>query len=139
MGICKSKNEIKINPNKIVEKIKCDDGSLIDIPLEKSKIIKNQKENSICVIEVGNKRGTGFLCLLPDLNNESNRNKVLITCNHVLNENEIKIGSEILLKFNDDKIKKTLKIDSDRKKYTNESIDITIIEILKEDNRATFS
>ena len=52
--------------------------------------------------------------------------KVLITCNHVLNN--LKIGNEIKLIF-DDRVSKIIKLDESRKLYTNEENDITIIEL----------
>ena len=52
--------------------------------------------------------------------------KVLITCNHVLNN--LKIGNEIQLIF-DDGVSKIIKLDESRKLYTNEENDITIIEL----------
>ena len=59
--------------------------------------------------------------------------KVLITNNHVLNENEIKNNEIINISIiNKEKKKEKIKkiiIDNNRKKYTNKELDITIIEI----------
>ena len=96
------------------------------------KILK-QQENSLCQIITKECKGTGFLCQIPE--------KVLITCNHVLGENELKPEEEINIYFtdeNDKKHHKTIKIDETRKIYTideldNELIDVTIIEIKPED------
>ena len=93
------------------------------------KIIENQKINSICKIINGKKvKGTGFLVMIPNPD-RLNQLPVLITCNHVINGNE----NEIKLIFND-KIEKILKLNNTRKIYTNETKDVTIIEIKKEDN-----
>ena len=80
--------------------------------------------NYVCRI-YNNGHGTGFFTkpfkskLLP----------VLITNNHIINENNIKNNKIITLYLNYDKIEKVVKIDKDRKRYTNEKLDITIIEI----------
>ena len=51
---------------------------------------------------------------------------ILITNNHILNNDDIKSNKIINISFNDDKIFKDLKIE-ERTTYTNEDIDITII------------
>ena len=98
----------------------------IAVSIDNMRKIISQMENCICIIytENGNK-GTGFICKIPLL-----KNPVLITNNHVLNENEIKNGKIIKLIINNKK-PNTIKIDNSRAKYTNpdKSIDITIIEI----------
>ena len=129
MGVCESKSDSrwKCIPEAIIIGNK-----KIDMSLEQATIMKKQKENSICLIEIieEKKKGTGFLCSLPYLNNESRQLPVLITCNHVLNINE---GKEIELQFSDKNFKTTLKIDENRKKYINKKLDITILEIKEED------
>ena len=45
------------------------------------------------------------------------------------NKNSIKNGNTIILSLNYDKKKKEIEIKDDRKTYTNEELDITIIEI----------
>ena len=98
----------------------------IAVSIDNMKKIMSQMENCICMIytENGNK-GTGFICKIPFL-----KNPVLITNNHVLNENEIKNGKIIKLIINNKKPYK-IEIDNSRAKYTNpdNNIDITIIEI----------
>ena len=60
---------------------------LISMSLEKTKTILYQMENCICKIYKNNEViGTGFLCKISFNNNLL---KVLITNNHILNENEI--------------------------------------------------
>ena len=83
-------------------------------------------EKSICLIDNENSTGTGFLCLIPQINHFL---KVLITCNHVLNN--LSIGNKIKLIFdNDDNEKpKEINIDKNRRIYTNKEHDITIIEL----------
>ena len=54
-----------------------------------------QANKSICKIDENEKiKGTGFLCLIPNPNID-HLLKVLITCNHVLNENDLKKGNKI--------------------------------------------
>ena len=106
--------------------------------------ILSQMEKYICKIYLGNGKngtGTGFFCKIPFQNKVL---PVLITNNHILDENDIKNGKIIKLSIYDNNIKtnksnnevnneeiKIIKIDNSRKKYTNpdNKIDITIIEI----------
>ena len=84
-------------------------------------------ENSICKIYGKHgEKGTGFFCKIPFRNNYLS---VLITNNHVLNEEDIKNNKIIQLTINNEV--KEIEIDKSRKKYTNpdKNIDITIIEI----------
>ena len=99
----------------------------IPVSLQNTKKILFQMENCICKIYMNNGGiGTGFLCKIPFNNNLL---PVLITNNHVLNENDIDNNKIIKLMINN-KVKK-IEIDNSRKKYTNpdKTIDITIIEI----------
>ena len=74
---------------------------------------------SICKIENKNGDGTGFFCQKSD-------KKLLITNNHVINEEIIKDNKIIKVKLNDNKIKKDIKIED---YYTSIEYDTTIIEI----------
>ena len=75
--------------------------------------------------------GSGFCCLIP-IPNTMYRIPVLITANHVLREEDIKIGNKIRIEFGDDVESFTLTIIKDTKIFTNQNFDITIIEIKKE-------
>ena len=91
-------------------------------------------ENCICKIHKDNGAiGTGFFCEIPF---KENSIKVLITNNHVLNEYDIEnnkiINISIINEKKEEKIKK-IKIDNNRKKYTNKELDVTIIEIINKD------
>ena len=125
--------ESKIDEKKIIKpKIK---GISDYISFEKLSIIERQKEYNVCKITKNNKGiGTGFLCLIP-YPDRINLLPALITCNHVLNEDDIKEGKEINLIFND-KINKKLKIEKSRVIYTSDKneYDTTIIEIKKTDD-----
>ena len=107
------------------------------VDLEGTKVILSQMEDCICkIVKDNGEKGTGFFCKIsfPD---EENLLKVLITNNHVLNENDIKNDKIIKFKiYNKEKKKeekKEIKIDNSRKKFTmknkEEGIDITIIEV----------
>ena len=54
---------------------------------------------------------------------------MLITNNHIINEDDIKNNKIITLYLINDKIEKTIEIDNNRLRYTNKKLDITIIEI----------
>ena len=120
---------------KIKETLIEDQPSPVDI--EGTKLILSQMENCICkIVNDDGRKGTGFFCRIPfpDKNNALN---VLITNNHVLNENDIENGKIIKFKIYNKKNKKEeekkITIDKSRKKLTinneKEEIDITIIEI----------
>ena len=80
-----------------------------------------------CVCQIYNKSiGNGFFTKIPY---KKQLLPVLITNNHLINFNDIKINKEITLYLNNDKKLKTIKIDKTRLRYTNEKTDITIIEI----------
>ena len=96
------------------------------VTLEQMDVILPQLRNSVCKIN-NKKMGTGFLCKIP-FPNQFILLPVLITNNHILNNEDIKSNKIINISFNDDKIFKKLNIE-DRKTYTNEDIDVTIIEI----------
>ena len=102
------------------------------ISYECTKKLLNQMENNICKIKIGQEQGSGFFCKIPFPDN-NNMLKVFITNNHVLNKEIIyKDNSKIELDIRSERdiIKLDLK---NRKKYTNEEYDVTIIEIKEED------
>ena len=101
---------------------------------DKFPIITEQSKYSICQIEKNGGKGTGVLCKIP-FPDSLNLLTVIITCNHVLNEKDIKQENRIKLLFNNGEITKYLPLDNDRKIYTNDSknVDLTIIEIKKDD------
>ena len=100
-------------------------------------IINQQIEKCLCKLINNNKIykevGTGFLCKIP-FPDSLNLLPVLITNNHVLDEEDILPNKEIEFALNDDKKKIKILINESRKTYTNEDFDTTIIEILKDDN-----
>ena len=104
------------------------------ITFNELKIIYEQNHNSVCKIIKGDKSfGTGFLCKIP-FESDLNLLPVLITCNHVLSNEDLEDGKQIKLIF-DDKNIKTLFIDKSRKIYKSnaDDYDITMIEIKNND------
>ena len=103
--------------------------SILDYPLpatiECTKTILNQLINCICKIENKKGNGTGFFCSINE------KLKVLITNNHIINEEIIKANESIRVLLNDDKDFKIINL-KNKKYYTNEKYDTTIIEISPE-------
>ena len=56
-------------------------------------------------------------------------NPVLITNNHIINENDINNNETITFDLNNDKKLRKIELNNERLRYTNEKLDITIIEI----------
>ena len=108
------------------------------IPFKLFPMIEDQNNYSVCKIEKNDKSntkicGTGFLCIIP-FPDKLTQMTVLITCNHILTNEDVKVGNTILLKFGD-KYTKTLYIDEARKVYIGlkNKFDITMIEIRRND------
>ena len=99
----------------------------LPVTIDKTKIILNQMEKYICKIENKNGYGTGFFCYIFDKNKLL---PVLITNNHVINQESIKENEILTLTIN--KIQKSIKLNNNRKIYTSIKYDVTIIEIIKE-------
>ena len=80
-------------------------------------------KNNVCIIKLlnGNK-GTGFFCKLICNNTIL---PVLITNNHVINQEILNKNEKILIIINNE----VKEIELEKIKYTNEEYDITIIEI----------
>ena len=101
------------------------------------KKIKSQLIKKICKI-YGKTKGTGFFVKIPHPD-QFHLLPVLATNNHVLNEENLSIYNVINLSINNDKEKKSLKIDKSRKVFTDEHLDVTFIEIKpKEDGIEDF-
>ena len=98
------------------------------VTLTGTKKIFNQMNKCVCKLYNGCE-GTGFFTKIP-YNNKLL--PVLITNNHIINENDIKINKKISIYLN--KEIRTIELNEKRKRYTNEKFDITIIEIKEEDN-----
>ena len=92
--------------------------------------INEQMNKNICVIDLGNAKGTGFFCKIPFPDNK-NLLPVLITCNHILNEEYLNRNKSVFIFFNNQNERREIIIDN-RIRYTNKEYDITIIEIKSE-------
>ena len=102
-----------------------------ELSAEETEIILKYLKESICKIKCDDgKNGTGFFC---NINNWESNIKVLITNNHVLNEEDILYGKKIKFSMNDDLISFVITLDESRKLYTDKNYDVTFIEIKKED------
>ena len=106
------------------------------VDIEGTKLILSQMKNCICrIIKDNGEKGTGFFATIPFSNNTNNLLNVLITNNHILDENDIENDKTInLIMYKEERaIEKKIKIDNSRKKITilnkDEGIDITIIEV----------
>ena len=108
--------------------------SLEPISLKITEKIVDQMKYSICRINNHGKY-TGFFVKVPY---KSKILPVLITTNHAINIDDILSNKNISLYINNDKAIKELKLDDNRLKYTNEKLDITIIEILLINISSTF-
>ena len=95
------------------------------VTIEKTKKILDQMQNCVCKIKNMKGNGTGFFCKIPVENGEM---PVLMTNNHLIDE-EILEKNSICVSINDDKEKINIMIDNNRKLYTSEKYDTTIIEI----------
>ena len=101
------------------------------LTIEGTETILFQMKNCICkILSNDGKKGTGFFCKIPYLNKLL---PVLVTNNHILDENSISKDKKIEMTLNDDKKPLVINIDNSRIKFTNKELDITFIEIKKED------
>ena len=100
--------------------------SIEPISINSTEIILNQMKKCVCKIHIKGIKGTGFFAKIPYKNNFIS---CLLTNNHVLGEDNIQDGNSISISLNNEEIFRNIKIDSKRKRYTNEILDVTIIEI----------
>ena len=103
------------------------------IPTKEMIILLNLIKANICKIYCKDgSHGTGFFCNIPI--GWSHYLTTLMTSNHVLNEEDIQPGKSIKLSIDNELKFYNILIDNTRKTYTNESYDVTIIEIKEDDN-----
>ena len=100
----------------------------LPVTIEKTEIILKQMKESICKIQNKNCDGTGFFCKILN-------KKLLITNNHIINEEIIKNKKIINVKLNDNEIMKDIKI---KDYYTSIKYDATIIEIEVNDENINY-
>ena len=135
MGVCDTKNNKEegliqnypSNINKGVNEV--DTNHAAPIP----ESVSDKLFNSICRIEIGDERGTGFFLYINEINGY-----FLLTNNHVINQElaDSKALIHIYYGKRDNEIKKIIKLDTEKRfiKCFVKPIDITAIEILKEDD-----
>ena len=102
------------------------------VSIEKTEKIINQMKNCVCKIYSNGSTGTGFFTKIPYKNKII---KVLITNNHILDENKIKNDNIITYIINNnEEDQKRIRIDDKRIRYTNKELDVTIIEINEDED-----
>ena len=101
-----------------------------NLTLKKTKILYEKAVQSICEIIKDKGYGSGFFCKIKNPNNFDGI--YLITNNHVITKDILIYKENIEIKLNNKEIKISLNLD--RRIWTNEEIDFTCIEIIKEDN-----
>ena len=104
------------------------------LTIEKTIKILDQIKNCICKIKNMKGIGTGFFCKIPVNNREI---PVLITNNYLIDK-EILKKNNIYITLNDDKEKINIAIDDNRKLYTSEKYDTTILEIKPEKDKINY-
>ena len=102
--------------------------SIKPISLPKQEEITRRMKKCVCKIHFSGGNGTGFFAQIPFNNTKI---KVLITSNHVLNAEDIK--DKKIITFTINKEIKDIEMDKERKRYTSEKYDTTIIEIKERD------
>ena len=91
-------------------------------------------ENCVCKLKINNENNisyaSGFFCYIP-----STKIRALITNNHIINQEFLKNQKKITIYIQDNDIEKEqeINLNINRIKYTNEALDVTVIEILDED------
>ena len=93
--------------------------------------IIDQMNSCICEIISKKARGTGFFI---EFSCGKETTPVLITNNQLVGESDFKKNTKLRISLNNGKDDKYIKLDEQRKRYTNEITDITIIEIKKDDD-----
>ena len=101
----------------------------LPITIDETELILKQMKYSICNINNKNGNGTGFFCKISNI-------KLLITNNHIINQEIIKNNNIIKVKLNDNKISKDIKI---KDYYISIEYGTTIIEINDNNNDINIS
>ena len=101
--------------------------SPIPVSIKGTEKILTQMRESVCKIYNHKINGTGFFCKLPY---KAKLLPFLITNNHILNSIDIKYNKIIKISLNNETEFKKIKLDQSRIIYTNEKLDVTLIEII---------
>ena len=105
--------------------------SLIPLYFEGLETILFQMKSCICKMFKGNNI-RGLFCKIPFQNNLL---PVLITNNHILDKEDIKLGKITNFTLYNNKEIRVIKINESRKRITREELDITIIEIKSDEDK----
>ena len=108
-----------------IEKEKLLEKYPLPVTIDETNQILNQLKSCICKIENKKGNGTGFFCYIPY---QDKKLEVMITNYHIINEEILKNNEKIIVSINDDKEIKNIII-KNRKVYTSEKYDTTIIEL----------
>ena len=100
----------------------------LQLSISEPEQIAKQMKYSVCKIYIIDGNGTGFFCKVKNPN-ESNFIHLLITDQHVLNNQALSPGNIIKISLYNEKIMKKIVISEERKIYFNEELDITCIVI----------
>ena len=100
------------------------------VSLDSSEKIIYQMKKCVCKININGINGTGFFIKIPCCNESI---KVLITNNHIINEKDIEEENTFIIKLNNEKEQKLIKINKKRRNYTNKKLDITFIELTEKE------
>ena len=102
------------------------------ISIERLETHISKTKTNICKIECSDGgHGTGFFCNIPI--SWLQTIKVLMTNNHVLNQEDLLLNKVINFSINNEEEHYKILIDESRKIYTNKKYDITIIELKEKD------
>ena len=92
-----------------------------------------KSRDSTCKIINGGEYGSGFFCRIPYKEDEDSYINVLLTCEHVLKKDIVfSKDRDIKVVIND--IEKIITLKKTRKKWSNEALDYSCIEIKETDN-----
>jgi len=105
-------------------------GSIDPVNIEGTEKILKQMMNCIYKIQIKGTNATGFFC---KFSHKKQAIKVLMTNNHVLNENDLKENQKLDLSLNNEKKTITIDLSIERKSYFSKDYDITLIELKDED------
>jgi len=106
------------------------------ITIDGTETILYQMKNCICkIINKDGINGTGFFCRIP-YNNQLL--PFLITNYHVLNENIYRNKEKIELTLNDGKKAIIINLDNSRIKFTDEELDITIVQLKPKQDKINY-
>ena len=106
-------------------------GSIEPVNIEGTKKILDQLMNSVCIIKVKGRLGTGFFCKIPF---RKQTIKVFMTNYNILNEEDYKENKKLNLSLYDEKKNVIIDLEIKRETYFNKNDNITIIELKEEDN-----